>query len=1012
MNNHWLYVLHCCHALICRPRVRALTVVLAVLLNLSWAPFALPLPDVKAQEGAPPGPDVSRAALLVQRAPRPHFKTSGAIGQPASFRAPQKLETVHAAMVQSTNDWNPDLQDGFESGLGQAWLTMDQSADGFDRSWGLDDFYVNSGAYALWVSAGGSDALDPELNYYPPNLDAWLVTNGYFDLSRVQAADVEFQMYLDTEAEYDWIFVGASIDGENYSGEYWTGLSGGWQYYNLDLSEYAGYPQVSLAWYFHSDESNADGEHEGVWLDDITVWTYVESGPVQGAESIQNGDFETADLSGWTVPAGSTVTALQTQNPQTGNYVAFFGGIPNAEESFHQPVALPAGDVSGAHLGWWVNLFGEEIEIGADLFCAGIFNSDLSALLLDLGCLDGAEVTSSAFDAAGWWQVDIDLSGAQWSLIQGQTVNFVFQMFTDEANNTSVLIDDVTLEVITGGVAGDALEPNDSPQAATAVAPGTPFLDLTIAPDQDYDYFKVAANAGETIVVDVDAAVNGSVLDAYAQVLDTAGQVICENDDDANSFDSYLACPVAAAGEYYVVIGSYDGSGDRSYVYTLAISVAAGGAPPPEPPPTTTPEPPPSPNPRRTWTAILYIDGDNNLCRFYPNLITRMENELGAKIGPGGFLNIAVLIDLDPRYCNGNGATTRYLIQPGATYTANVNRWEMGELNMGDPQTLVNFATWAMDNYPADHYYLAIDDHGGGTTGIAWDDTNGGDNIENAQLYAALKEITQNGARKLEVFAFEACLMALYENVYDLRHFTNYVFGFPTISMANDASYPSYLGDARFTANANGRTLGDIMFDVYYAAVTDPYVVALVDTSKLDALHGAVNGWASVLQNQLGTAAGLIAAGRTAAQKVEANGDNEITDADPYLDLWDLADKLAAQGIGAAEATALKSAVEAAVVRLAYRPADAQTPWDYADAHGLTIFWPKTTSGSYAAYVSDQIYNSTRDGQWDEFLRSYFGLNSSGGRGGMQTSVGAVERLAATPTTPTIPSVFLPLLQR
>ena len=64
---------------------------------------------------------------------------------------------------------------------------------------------------------------------------------------------------------------------------------------------------------------------------------------------------------------------------------------------------------------------------------------------------------------------------------------------------------------------------------------------------------------------------------------------------------------------------------------------------------------------------MLYLAGDNNLCRFYPPLIRRMETELASKIGPGGFLTIVVLFDREDGYCD-SGETTRYVIQPGGHY--------------------------------------------------------------------------------------------------------------------------------------------------------------------------------------------------------------------------------------------------------------------------------------------------------------------------------------------------------
>ena len=51
-------------------------------------------------------------------------------------------------------------------------------------------------------------------------------------------------MRYETEPEWDYIFVGVSTDGQEFSGEWWSGDSEGWQYFDLDLSDYIGYPEV------------------------------------------------------------------------------------------------------------------------------------------------------------------------------------------------------------------------------------------------------------------------------------------------------------------------------------------------------------------------------------------------------------------------------------------------------------------------------------------------------------------------------------------------------------------------------------------------------------------------------------------------------------------------------------------------------------------------------------------------------------------------------------------------
>ncbi len=934
---------------------------------------------------------------------RPTMSTSGAVGTPTTLQLPSGvLPQVASAAAQSIDDWTPDVEEGFEGDL-SAWSVFDNSDDGADRTWGLDDFYANSGTQSVWVAAGGVDGLDPQDFYYPDNLDTWLVYNNVLDLTNAQAADVEFYMNMDVEPDYDYVFAGVSTDGVNFNGDYWTGDSGGWNWYSIDLSAYIGEPEVYIGFYFYSDESNP-ADYEGVWIDDVTVWTYVDTPRLAANDAVQNGDFETGDLSGWTVPDGSTVITTKAENPISGDYVAYFGGINDGEEIFYQTLQIPSS-ANSAHISFYANSFGPETEEAADSFCAGLYSSDMTTLILDLGCIDGVEVFGPDFDPDGWWQVDYAVTGDEWETIKGQTLNLAFEMYTDGSLPTTVFIDDVVFETASGGAPSDG---NDSTSGATPATPGTELSNLSIDPDLDQDFYSFTANAGDTIAADISAAVVGSGLDSYIQILDPNGNVICENDDDGSSYDSYASCTTSSSGTHYVMVRSYDGSGDRSYTYSLLIQVAGGDIPTPTATPEPSVTPPPSGATKRAWTAIIYIDGDNNLCDSYPGLITRMEQELGSRIGAGGFLNIAVLFDRAAGYCSGGGST-RLLIQPNGAYQDNVNRWDMGEVNMGDPQTLITFAKWAMSNYPADHYYLAIDNHGGGTSGISWDDSNGHDNITNDELYSALKEITNNGDTPIDVFAYEACLMGMYENAYDARKFTKYLFFFPTISWTNNASYPSYLGDSRFSATSDGLALGEIIFDVYFNAVQNPYSVSLVDSSKLDGLYQAVNSLADALAGANATQSANIRAARAAAQKIDQDGNNVLDESDAYIDLWDLADQIAKlQSFGVAEANAVKAAVDGAVIRTGYRPATAGTPVDYSKQHGLSIYWPRTASGDYNGYVNDRIYSSTTEGRWDNFLRTFFG--DGGARGGMNASYGAIDRRPADLLSGT--QIFLPSVVR
>ena len=125
------------------------------------------------------------------------------------------------------------------------------------------------------------------------------------------------------------------------------------------------------------------------------------------------------------------------------------------------------------------------------------------------------------------------------------------------------------------------------------------------------------------------------------------------------------------------------------------------------------------------WTVMVYLDADNNLESVGIDDINEME-----MVGSTSEVNIVVQVDRIPYsvlassnqgyaddISNGNWTTTRryYVTQDFNPILINSPlKIDLGELNMGDPQTLVDFASWAAINYPAKKYLLVIWNHGGG----------------------------------------------------------------------------------------------------------------------------------------------------------------------------------------------------------------------------------------------------------------------------------------------------------
>ena len=117
------------------------------------------------------------------------------------------------------------------------------------------------------------------------------------------------------------------------------------------------------------------------------------------------------------------------------------------------------------------------------------------------------------------------------------------------------------------------------------------------------------------------------------------------------------------------------------------------------------------------WTLLIYFSADNDLEQW--GLIDL--NELEAA-GSSSQVNVVVQFDRIPGYDASNGDCTdtrRYYVthdtDPNLINSTRLDTLPpLGELDMGNPQTLIDFVNWGVDNFPAQHYAVVLWDHGDG----------------------------------------------------------------------------------------------------------------------------------------------------------------------------------------------------------------------------------------------------------------------------------------------------------
>ncbi len=179
-------------------------------------------------------------------------------------------------------------------------------------------------------------------------------------------------------------------------------------------------------------------------------------------------------------------------------------------------------------------------------------------------------------DPMNWWLQSpaINLSG-----YAGYTIQVRFRFDTlDGAYNAyqGWHIDDFDISGTPPPSCINTYEPNNTPAQASAIAYGQT-LSADICPGGDYDYYRFTGAAGDKIVVDIDAQINGSSLDPYIFLLDGDGTtVLSANDDEILSEirDSRLGYELPNNGLYYIKVKAWDhpSAGGSNHFYTINLS--------------------------------------------------------------------------------------------------------------------------------------------------------------------------------------------------------------------------------------------------------------------------------------------------------------------------------------------------------------------------------------------------------------------------------------------------------
>lgn len=350
------------------------------------------------------------------------------------------------------------------------------------------------------------------------------------------------------------------------------------------------------------------------------------------------------------------------------------------------------------------------------------------------------------------------------------------------------------------------------------------------------------------------------------------------------------------------------------------------------------------------------MDGDNDLEVYVPHDIEELE-----AVGSTDAVAVLAQIDRIDGYTTGDGdwtGTRRYRMarhpEPG---TGSELLADLGELDMGDPQTLSDFLLWGAQTAPADRYLVVLWDHGDTWSAaaqpppsIASDDTSGSViSIADGELAAALQPFVQEHG-PIDLISFDACSMASWEVAHMLSPYAEVLNAAETTVGAEGLDYAAFLtqlnADPGMEALALSVEMGQQAVDL------GEWTWVTLDLAQLPAVSAAVDALAAELLAQPALL-GAAAAARDAAESTDRVWHYW------YLDLPSYLAQLDALGLGSP--AAVQAALDATVVDYAHQEF-------VLGLGGMTIF----TDLHPAALEDYRGAGATwsQDTRWDELLEA------------------------------------------
>jgi hypothetical protein len=256
----------------------------------------------------------------------------------------------------------------------------------------------------------------------------------------------------------------------------------------------------------------------------------------------------------------------------------------------------------------------------------------------------------------------------------------------------------------------------------------------------------------------------------------------------------------------------------------------------------------------KEWTVMVFLNADNNLESFGYMDMQEME-----KVGSTKDVNVVVQFDpISPR------GSQRVLIEKSTKPYTKTNEYhspvleDMPEQDMGSYKTFVDFVVWGMRSFPAKKYAVVFWNHGSGWSkdaplsakSISYDDTSM-THMTTGQIAQSMSEIQALTARRVDVVAFDACLMAMFEIADSVSEYSDFFVASEANIPGKGFAYDDLLESFNAREDKSARQLTLDMVDSYkreYSSYFGGVTISAMELEKLEGVKSAMGEWVGQMQ--------------------------------------------------------------------------------------------------------------------------------------------------------------------